>query len=249
MATKNETKTLSVTTAADGGDIDDVDFLRTFAKAVVMEYCGESYMMVAHSKADKSAFDVDQVLISGRLKKTLTYHGNHRLVLVTPPMEAPFGASSFDGTKFTLPLSLPTSRNKYMSDVIDIEDIASFRRLIGYLEKQVRGSCGEWTEHVNYLPVIRPSADSAKYPDRMRVKILPEDSVFVNTVTGYSMDFREIPKHSTCVCALRVTPSWRMPDGRYGFTLEVLRADVTPKEVAASPVSSGVTKMVVADTP
>lgn len=245
MATNTVNK---ATAAATSGcsDLDDITFLSNFSKAVVLDYCGDCYMMVSHSKADKSEFDVEQVLVSGRLKKGLTYKGNHRLVLVTPAMEAPFGASTFDGTKFTLPLSLPTARNKYMSDAIDIEAIGNFRKLIGYLEKQVRGACGEWTEHANYLPIIRPSTDTAKYPDRMRVKILPEDSVFVNTETGYSIDFREIPKHSTCVCALRVTPSWRMPDGRYGFTLEVLRADVTPKKSAADAAAA---TTVVADTP
>lgn len=221
-----------------------VNFLSNFAKAEQMNYLGESCILVAHDAFEKSKLDIEETFLNGKRKKVLTYDNNPNIILVTPLLEAPFGCSSFDGSKFSMPLSIPTSKNKYTHPDIDLNKVASFKKLLAYLDKQVRTS-QEWNQMSNYLPVIRPSADSTKYPDRLRVKIVTDNnstglkSVFCNIATGDDMAVDEVPKHAACVCALRVTPVWRMPDGRYGFTLELVRSDihVRAESVVDSPTT------------
>jgi hypothetical protein len=210
---------------------DDINFLSNFAKAEHMTYFGESCILVGHDAVEKSKFDIEELFVNSKRKKVLAYDNNSNMILVTPLLEAPFGCSSFDGSKYSMPLSMPTSRNKYTHAEIDLDKVASFKKLLTYMDKQVR-TTQEWNQMNNYMPIIRPSTDSTKYPDRLRVKVVTDDnansfkSVFYNIATGAEMALNDVPKHAACVCALRVTPVWRMPDGRYGYTLELVRADV-----------------------
>ena len=209
----------------------DINFLSNFAKAEHMNYMGESCVLVSHSAVEKSKFDIEEMFVNGKLKKVLSYDNNANMIICTPLLEAPFGCSSFDGAKYSMPLSMPTQKNKYTHVDLDLEKVASFKKLLTYMDKQVR-TTQAWSEMSNYMPIIRPSQDATKYPDRLRVKVITEDttsgfkSVFYNIATGEEMSLDEVPKHAACVCALRVTPIWRMPDGRYGYTLELVRADV-----------------------
>ena len=209
----------------------DINFLSNFAKAEHMNYMGESCVLVSHSAVEKSKFDIEEMFVNGKRKKVLSYDNNANMIICTPLLEAPFGCSSFDGAKYSMPLSMPTQKNKYTHVDLDLEKVASFKKLLTYMDKQVR-TTQAWSEMSNYMPIIRPSQDATKYPDRLRVKVITEDttsgfkSVFYNIATGEEMSLDEVPKHAACVCALRVTPIWRMPDGRYGYTLELVRADV-----------------------
>lgn len=229
---------------------DDIRFLSEFAKAEHMTYMGEECILVAHGAVEKSKFDIEEMFLNGKRKKTLSYDQNTNLILVTPLLEAPFGCSSFDGTKYSMPLSIPTSKNKYTHPELDLDKVAAFKKLLTFMDKQVR-TTQDWNQMANFMPIIRPSTDSTKYPDRLRVKVITEEtsnaskSVFYNMATGDEMVLEQVPKHAACVCALRVTPIWRMPDGRYGYTLELVRADVHVREgsAQASP------KNVVEDTP
>lgn len=213
---------------------DDINFLSNFAKAEHMNYMGESCILVSHNAVEKTKFDIEEMFVNGKRKKVLSYDNNANMIIVTPLLEAPFGCSSFDGAKYSMPLSMPTQRNKYTHADLDLEKVASFKKLLTYMDKQVR-TTQVWSEMNNYMPIIRPSQDATKYPDRLRVKVVSQEtasgykSVFYNIATGAEMSLDEVPKHAACVCALRVTPIWRMPDGRYGYTLELVRADVHVK--------------------
>ena len=128
-----------------------VNFLSNFAKAEQMNYLGESCILVAHDAFEKSKLDIEETFLNGKRKKVLTYDNNPNIILVTPLLEAPFGCSSFDGSKFSMPLSIPTSKNKYTHPDIDLNKVASFKKLLAYLDKQVRTS-QEWNQMSNYLP-------------------------------------------------------------------------------------------------
>lgn len=235
---------------------DDVNFLSNYVslgKADHMSYMGEPCVLISHKSVEKSKFDIEEMFINGKRKKVLSYDNNTNTILVTPLLEAPFGCSSFDGTKYTMPLSMPTSKNKYTHSELDLEQVASFKKLLNFMDKQVR-TTQAWNEMTNYMPIIRPSQDPSKYPDRLRVKVISDESaggfksVFYNATTGVQMSMEEVPKHAACVCALRVTPIWRMPDGRYGYTLELVRADVHVRSEGSTNSSSG-SKEVVEPTP
>ena len=230
-------------------DPEDINFLSNFIKAEHMNYLGESCVLVSHAAVEKSKFDIEELFVNGKRKKILAYDNSTNLIIVTPLLEAPFGCSSFDGSKYSMPLSLPTSKNKYTNPDIDLEKVAAFKKLIAFMDKQVR-STQDWNQMNNYMPVIRPSTDASKYADRIRVKVVTEDnangykSMFYNITTGEGMTIEDVPKHCACVCALRVSAIWRMPDGRYGYTLELVRADIKPPTSAKnSPIS------IIDDTP
>eukprot|EP00918_Siedleckia_nematoides_P046308 GHVU01101509.1.p1 GENE.GHVU01101509.1~~GHVU01101509.1.p1 ORF type:complete len:243 (-),score=36.99 GHVU01101509.1:110-838(-) len=228
----------STTAAATASD--DTEFLAKFRDATVTKYRGSECMLLSFSAAEKSKFDIDDAFISGRRKKILSYAGSNEVVIVTPFLEAPFGCSSFDGSKFTLPLSLPTTKNRYTSSRVDLAEVASFKKLLVFMEKQVRMT-GDWHKTSNYLPIIRESTDLSKWPERLRIKVDTETAAFYDGDSGAEIGHTDVAKHSACVCALRLSPIWRMPDGRYGVSLEVIRADVfAPKasdEGLGSPMS------------